>query len=255
MSRVIPALLTVLLLGCWEQFDGGIPTPDDDDDSSGVDDDDTSVADDDDTSVVDDDDTSVVDDDDTSVPDDDDSSAVDDDDSSVLDDDDSSAVDDDDSSAVDDDDSSVLDDDDSSAVDDDDATPIDPCDEPEDIQWTATLTDPTGAVSTLFTTTQPLTLTVNVQNMGGDSPLYTYASACLFRWDLWKPNGDPVDGGPDCVVVQTDRVYDCGGAPHTSSDQIFPIEFPSGIVLDPGDYGLDVNSYYFGVQSFTLTVP
>ena len=254
MSRTIPALLAVLLMGCWDQFDPGLP-PADDDDSSGVDDDDTSVPDDDDTSVVDDDDTSVPDDDDTSVPDDDDSSVLDDDDSSAIDDDDSSALDDDDSSALDDDDSSALDDDDSSATDDDDATPIDPCDVPENIQWTATLTDPSGAVSTSFTATQPLTVTVDVQNQAGGNPSYIYASECLFRWDLWKPNGDPVDGGPDCVVVQTTRAFDCGGPPHTDSDQIFPIEFPSGILLDPGDYSLDVNSYYFGVQSFTVTVP
>jgi hypothetical protein len=214
--RALSCCLVLLLLpGCWDQFDAGFPPKDDDDDTS----------------------------------------VVDDDDSAAVDDDDSSAADDDDSSAADDDDSSAVDDDDSSAADDDDTTPIDPCDEPPDIQVAVTMTDPSGAPSTQFTTTQPLTVTVSVQNFGGGNPDYIYASTCLFRWDLWKPNGDPVDGGPDCVVQQTTRIFDCGGVPHTGSDQVFPIEFPSGIALDPGSYTLDVNSYYFGVQSFTLTVP
>jgi hypothetical protein len=247
MRTALPALLMLLLVGCWDQFDAGLPTLDDDD-SAAVDDDDTSIFDDDDTSVVDDDDTTpVVDDDDTSV--------VDDDDSSVLDDDDSSALDDDDSSALDDDDSSALDDDDSSALDDDDVTPIDPCDEPEDIQVSVSITDPSGAPSTEFTTTSPLTVTVDIQNFGGGNPTYIYPSACLFRWDLWYQNGIPVDGGPDCVIVQTYRDYDCDGAPHTDNDEVYPIEFPSGVELVPGDYTLDIESYYFGLQTFTITVP
>ncbi|MEE2830555.1 MAG: PPC domain-containing protein [Myxococcota bacterium] len=155
----------------------------------------------------------------------------------------------------DDDDTTVPDDDDTTVPDDDDTT--DPCLGPPNITPTITLTDAAGNPTTSLAAGSPLTVNVQVQNQGGDSGTtsFTYGSSCIFNWSLWYQNGNPVTGGPVCLSVVTNQNYGCGDPAVSGSDSVEPIEGVSNNPVPPGTYDLLVDTIYFGLFSYQVTVP
>ena len=157
--------------------------------------------------------------------------------------------------AGDDDDSGDDDDDDTSSGDDDDSA-VD-CADPVQIVPTITMTDSSGQPTTTLSPADPLTLSVSIENQGGDSGTtnFVYPSDCIFSWSLWYSNGNPVTGGPICSTGLTVNDYTCGSAPVTGTDVVIPIEGVSGNPVPAGTYNLQVDTVYFGVSNYSVTVP
>ena len=156
--------------------------------------------------------------------------------------------------AGDDDDSSVGDDDDSSVGDDDDATPV-PCSEAPSVVATVALTDPSGAPTTELAMGSPMTATLSLENIGGGTESQVYGSPCLFAWSLWYADGSPVNGGPTCAGGVTFVDLVCGEPPTTDAHSFEPVEGLSGIPVPAGSYELRIETYNYGIQVFTVTVP
>lgn len=285
MTRFAPCAIALLLTaGCWNQFEDPQPTPvadddvlsDDDtsapDDDTSINDDDTSVDDDtssdddtapdDDTSGDDDtptDDDTVADDDTTDDDTSDDDSEVEDDDSEVEDDDSATTDDDsadDDSALGDDDNDDSAADDDDSAGDDDSATDPGPC--PPNTMWVTaevTLTDSFGAPATTLSTSSALTITLTLTNEGGTATTQYYGSDCLFQATLWDSALNPVGGGRMCTPGLLVQALVCGAPPVTDTWDLWPYYNLSPTVpLPPGPYTLQVDTYFYGVESFAVTV-
>ena len=164
---------------------------------------------------------------------------------------DPSGGDDDDSSA--DDDDSSADDDDSSADDDDDATPD--CGQPPSIVPTVTVTDAAGIPATEFSAGNPVTVTLSLENVGGGTQTEVYGSSCLFQWSVWDSGGVPMNAGPSCLAIPTIVDFVCAAPPVVDAYPVDAVEGIAGAPLPSGAYELRVDTYWFGVQVFALTVP
>ena len=147
------------------------------------------------------------------------------------------------------------DDDDTSAGDDDDSA-VD-CMDPVQIVPSVAMTDSSGQPTTTLSPGNPLTLSVSIENQGGDSGItnFVYPTGCIFSWSLWYANGNPVTGGPTCSTALTFQDYTCGSAPVTGSDVVIPIEGVSGNPVPAGTYDLQVDTIHFGLFNYSVTVP
>jgi hypothetical protein len=162
---------------------------------------------------------------------------------------------DDDDAGDDDDvgDDDVADDDDSTGDDDDSGPP--PCTNPPNVVPTVVLTDPSGAVTTSFSVGNPLTITVDLENIGGGTETAVYGSQCLFNTSVWNPAGEPQGGERSCSSGVLVIDYICGDPPTTDVFTLEAVQTPSGVPLESGTYELQVFTYDYGTIVLTVTVP
>jgi len=153
-----------------------------------------------------------------------------------------------------DDDDSTADDDDSSAGDDDDSTPP-PCSGAPLVVPTVVLTDPSGAVTANFSSGNPVTVTVSLENVGGGTITGVYGTQCLFTTSVWSASGEPQGGERTCTGLFRTVDYVCGATPTTDTYDLPAVQTPSGVPLASGTYELHVDTWDYGVVVETLTVP